>query len=321
MTAATVNGTTFELRNAANALVTATVSYDATTRTATLTPGAALAAGATYTATVRGGATDPRVKDAAGNALAAQRRWSFTTGSGTGGCTRAAESDRRGELPGRQSRRASGTSPAVGDPEHPGLRDRHQRQPRQHRLLQGQTPTRRPTASTSTAWATTAAQGARKVATVTPSATPAAEPAELPQRRDDRSDRLRQLGRVRLVGGARRPRPRASTSPRSSAPTPAARATSSSSCATTRARRRCCSRPSDTTWQAYNSYGGNSLYTGSPAGRAYKVSYNRPFNTRVVDDGQDWVFNAEYPMVRWLEANGYDVSYIDRCRQRSRAAP
>jgi hypothetical protein len=66
---------------------------------------------------------------------------------------------------------------------------------------------------------------------------------------------------------------------------------------------------SDTTWQAYNNYGGNSLYTGSPAGRAYKVSYNRPFNTRAVDGGQDWVFNAEYPMVRWLEANGYDVSY------------
>ena len=34
---------------------------------------------------------------------------------------------------------------------------------------------------------------------------------------------------------------------------------------------------SDTTWQAYNQYGGNSLYVGSPAGRAYKVSYNRPF--------------------------------------------
>jgi Domain of unknown function (DUF4082)/Bacterial Ig-like domain/Bacterial Ig domain len=67
---------------------------------------------------------------------------------------------------------------------------------------------------------------------------------------------------------------------------------------------------SDTTWQAYNSYGGNSLYIGSPAGRAYKVSYNRPFNTRIVDNGQDWLFNAEYPMVRWLEANGYDVSYF-----------
>jgi hypothetical protein len=34
---------------------------------------------------------------------------------------------------------------------------------------------------------------------------------------------------------------------------------------------------SDTTWQAYNRYGGNSLYTGAPAGHAYKVSYNRPF--------------------------------------------
>ncbi|WP_305784518.1 N,N-dimethylformamidase beta subunit family domain-containing protein [Symbioplanes lichenis] len=66
---------------------------------------------------------------------------------------------------------------------------------------------------------------------------------------------------------------------------------------------------SDTTWQAYNQYGGNSLYVGSPAGRAYKVSYNRPFGTRGTG-AEDFVFNAEYPMVRWLEANGYDVSYI-----------
>ena len=65
---------------------------------------------------------------------------------------------------------------------------------------------------------------------------------------------------------------------------------------------------SDTTWQAYNQYGGNSLYVGSPAGRAYKVSYNRPFTTRGTG-AEDWVFNAEYPMVRWLERNGYDVSY------------
>jgi hypothetical protein len=66
---------------------------------------------------------------------------------------------------------------------------------------------------------------------------------------------------------------------------------------------------SDTTWQAYNDYGGNSLYTGSPAGRAYKVSYNRPFNTRAANP-LSWFFGAEYPMVRWLEANGYDVSYF-----------
>ena len=68
---------------------------------------------------------------------------------------------------------------------------------------------------------------------------------------------------------------------------------------------------SDTTWQAYNNYGGNSLYAGSPAGRAYKVSYNRPFISRETVDGpqESSVFNAEYPMVRWLEANGYNVSY------------
>jgi hypothetical protein len=65
----------------------------------------------------------------------------------------------------------------------------------------------------------------------------------------------------------------------------------------------------DTTWQAYNQYGGNSLYVGNPAGRAYKVSYNRPFTTRGASP-EDWVFNAEYPMVRWLEANGYWVSYF-----------
>jgi hypothetical protein len=69
---------------------------------------------------------------------------------------------------------------------------------------------------------------------------------------------------------------------------------------------------SDTTWQAYNRYGmGNSLYTGGPLhnpDRAAKVSYNRPFTTRTYTP-EDCVFNAEYPMVRWLERNGYDVSY------------
>jgi hypothetical protein len=64
---------------------------------------------------------------------------------------------------------------------------------------------------------------------------------------------------------------------------------------------------SDTTWHAYNDYGGNSLYVGSPMGHAYKVSYNRPFN---VPNMYTWFFSAEYPMVRWLEANGYDVSYF-----------
>ena len=44
-----------------------------------------------------------------------------------------------------------------GRPEHPGLRDRHQRQPRRNGPLQDQDRLHRPTTSTSTGWATTAA--------------------------------------------------------------------------------------------------------------------------------------------------------------------
>ena len=50
------------------------------------------------------------------------------------------------------------------------------------------------------------------------------------------------------------------------------------------------------------------------------MSYNRPFNTRR-GAPQSWLFNAEYPMLRWLEANGYDVSYftgVDTRSQRRR---
>ncbi len=75
-------------------------------------------------------------------------------------------------------------------------------------------------------------------------------------------------------------------------------------------------KTSDATWQAYNVYGGNSLYVGSTSysgGHAVKVSYNRPFITRAGGGGggimEDMVFNAEYPMIRFLERNGYDVSY------------
>ena len=75
---------------------------------------------------------------------------------------------------------------------------------------------------------------------------------------------------------------------------------------------------SDETWQAYNTYGGNSLYQctvacppGNPGGykAAYKVSYNRPFHTGADDNGRSWIMYTEYPMIRFMEANGYDVSY------------
>ena len=66
---------------------------------------------------------------------------------------------------------------------------------------------------------------------------------------------------------------------------------------------------SDATWQAYNTYGGSNLYSG-PNGRAYKVSYNRPFTTRGDNSGRDFLFANEYPMLQFLERNGYDTSYI-----------
>jgi hypothetical protein len=78
---------------------------------------------------------------------------------------------------------------------------------------------------------------------------------------------------------------------------------------------------SDATWQAYNTYGGNSLYTCEPSlcppggpstyKPAYAVSYNRPFNTEADDSGRSALFRgAEYSMIRFLERSGYDVSYI-----------
>src|SRR5215469_9255045 len=81
---------------------------------------------------------------------------------------------------------------------------------------------------------------------------------------------------------------------------------------------------SDETWQAYNDWGGYDVYagtaTGSPwccsalaPGRAVQVSYNRPFATRAdTPFGQDFFFYAEFPMVQFLEKNGYDVSYISQ---------
>jgi hypothetical protein len=67
---------------------------------------------------------------------------------------------------------------------------------------------------------------------------------------------------------------------------------------------------SDPTWQAYNTYGGSDFYQGAGNGRAYKISYNRPVATRDGPGGRDFYFSNEYPMVRFLEKNGYDVSYF-----------
>jgi methionine-rich copper-binding protein CopC len=76
---------------------------------------------------------------------------------------------------------------------------------------------------------------------------------------------------------------------------------------------------SDATWQAYNTWGGYSLYQATGAqgpgysGAAYAVSYNRPLIDRGTPGGlgdTNSFFYDEFPMVEWLEQNGYAVSYF-----------
>lgn len=105
---------------------------------------------------------------------------------------------------------------------------------------------------------------------------------------------------------------------------------------------------SDTTWQAYNYYPGNrevtppanppdptntysveysgmSLYNQRTFGRQLqpivngegvrqgrRVSFNRPYlpDNFLIEKSAGQFFSWEYNMVRWLERNGYDVSYI-----------
>ena len=309
MDAASITASSFELRNASNTLVAASVSYDTTTRTARLTPSAALAASASYTATVRGGTADPRVKDLAGNVLAANLSWSFTTaasGGGGGGCTAppnpvVAENC----LPGNPA--SEWDVSGAGDPSIQGFAT-------DISVNRGSTVSFKVNTNATNyrfdiyRLGFYNGAGARKVASITPSAAlPQQQPACLNQGTTGLIDcgnwatsaswavpatATSGIYFAKVIradtGGASHivfiVRDDASTSP-------------------------LLFQTSDTTWQAYNAYGGNSLYTGAPVGRAYKVSYNRPFNTRAVDNGQDWLFNAEYPMVRWLEGNGYHVSY------------
>jgi len=57
------------------------------------------------------------------------------------------------------------------------------------------------------------------------------------------------------------------------------------------------------TYQAYNDWGGFSLYTNPPA---YEVSFNRPYHSWY--GSQDFL-RFEYNTIRFLEREGYDVTY------------
>src|SRR5262249_16261080 len=83
------------------------------------------------------------------------------------------------------------------------------------------------------------------------------------------------------------------------------------------------------TYQAYNLYGGYSLYRGLRPGltappdntadndpgvyvsdpRSYAVSFDRPYLDSTGDGGLGIFATYEYNLVRWLERMGYDVTY------------
>ncbi len=76
-------------------------------------------------------------------------------------------------------------------------------------------------------------------------------------------------------------------------------------------------KTADTTYVAYNQYGGWNLYRGNGSfafsSRATKASYNRPWANRLPAPRgafSNFIFGAEYSMIYWLEKHGYDVSYV-----------
>jgi hypothetical protein len=80
-----------------------------------------------------------------------------------------------------------------------------------------------------------------------------------------------------------------------------------------------------TTWQAYNYWGGagnnnigynlygslNDVTQGFVSdSRAYEVSFDRPYMDQGSEDGAGNFMVWDYPMIRWMEAQGYNVTYV-----------
>jgi Ice-binding-like/Bacterial Ig-like domain len=78
MNSTSINSSTFTLAGPSASPVTGTVTYDASSNTATFTPATALALSTLYTATITTGAIDEQ-----GIALASNYVWTFTTGANT----------------------------------------------------------------------------------------------------------------------------------------------------------------------------------------------------------------------------------------------
>ena len=81
-----------------------------------------------------------------------------------------------------------------------------------------------------------------------------------------------------------------------------------------------------TTWEAYSYWGGagnndigydlyaegNDVTQGFIGGdaRAYTVSFDRPYMDQGSEDGAGNFMLWDYPMIRWMESQGYDITYI-----------
>jgi putative cell wall-binding protein len=63
------------------------------------------------------------------------------------------------------------------------------------------------------------------------------------------------------------------------------------------------------TYQAYNNWGGKSLYGYNSTNKepAVQVSFNRPYNEQY---GAGQFFTYEYNLIRWLEKKGYHLTYL-----------
>ena len=63
------------------------------------------------------------------------------------------------------------------------------------------------------------------------------------------------------------------------------------------------------TYQAYNGWGGSGLYSFNSVGgqKAVSASFDRPYERWA---GAGDFFSGDYSLIRWLEREGYDVTYV-----------
>ena len=213
----------------------------------------------------------------------------------------------------------SGTS-AGGRPEHPGLRDRHQRRPGPDGQLQDRHDCRRTTGSTSTA---RLVRGQRRPPGRHDPAVgrryrrrPAGVPRSSTARRTTTSS-------TAATGASRRPgRCRPTPSPGSTSPgrTRRRRRRPRQPHRLHRARRRrrladLLVQTSDTTWQAYNQYGGYSLYAG-PRATPTRSATTGPFTTRATPD-RGLAVQRRVPDGPLARAQRLRRQLLHRCRLRS----